>query len=289
MTMFTTAKRKFGSLLYKAKSGFENSLFHMARILLRCLPTRTLANLKHSLSPVTRLDYHRHKILMHADSELGLYRARACWKEPETVSWIEESVQPGEVFYDIGANVGAYSLVASKYCGGHLTVHAFEPSFSTYYQLCRNIILNNCEDSITPHMIGLTKASGPVVFNYRSLEAGSSLHSLVENADAPELFHPLYRQRILGFSLDYLVSHFNFPVPHHIKLDVDGPELDILYGATHTLEQNVVKSILVEVGTENRQADSVTEFLNSKNFQLLSRIDRGGGTTWNYIFKRRAT
>lgn len=288
MPILKAVKRTFPSLRYKSKSSIENSLFYMACTLLRCLPTRTLANLKHSLSPVTQLDYHRHKILMHADSEIGLYRARACWKEPETVCWIEEAVQPGEVFYDIGANMGAYSLVASKHCGGHLTVHAFEPSFSTYYQLCRNIILNNWEDSIIPYMIGLTKATGPVVFNYSSLEAGSALHSLVENADAPELFHSLYSQRILGFSLDYLVSHFDFPVPHHIKLDVDGPELDILHGATHILEQNVVKSILVEVGTENRQTDAVTEFLDSMNFQLLSRIDRGGGTTWNYIFKRRA-
>jgi FkbM family methyltransferase len=285
--MFTTSKRTIAALLYKIKSILENGLFHTACLLLRCLPTRTLANLKHSLSPVTQLDYHRHKILVHADSELGLYRARACRKEPETVCWIEETIRPGEVLYDIGANVGAYSLVASKFCGGKIVVHAFEPSFSTYYQLCRNIILNNCEESIIPHMIGLTKKTGPVVFNYSSLEAGSSLHALVENEKAPELFHPLYRQRILGFSLDDLVVNFDFPVPHHIKLDVDGPELDILYGATHTLERNIVKSILVEVGTENRQADAVTEFLNGKNFYLFSRTDRGDGITWNFIFKHQ--
>lgn len=283
--MLIRVKRTLARVFHKTKTSFENSLFYVMRSFLRCLPTRTLANLKAFLTPITQLDYQEHTILMHADSELHLYRARACAKEPETVRWIEESFQPGDVFYDIGANVGAYSLVASKHCGGYLTVHAFEPSFSTYDQLCRNIILNHCEESIIPHMIALAAESAPVIFNYSSLESGSALHALSESSSPPKQFAPVYRQHSLGFSLDDLVSQFGFPVPHHIKLDVDGTELDILHGATHILGQNFVKTILVEVGTENRQADAVTEFLYNKNFYLWSKTDRGDGNTWNYIFK----
>ena len=105
-------------IVVKIKVAVIVSLFYLFHGIMRLLPKRTLVRLKANLSPIVQLDYRRHRILLHADSPLGLYRARACQKEPETVRWIEEFVRPGDVFYDIGANVGAYSLIASKYCGG---------------------------------------------------------------------------------------------------------------------------------------------------------------------------
>lgn len=277
-----------GPINRKIKGVVANSLFFILQIMLAPFPRTTLVRLKATLSPVIQLDYNRYRIFLHADSPLSLYRARACQKEPETVSWIEECVKPGEVFYDIGANVGAYSLIACKHCDGDLTVYAFEPSFTTYYQLCRNVILNACEQSVTPHMICLAELPQMVTFNYSSLEGGSALHTMGEATvdGLGNQIQPIFRQKILGFNIDHLVTHFDFPVPNHIKLDVDGTELEILYGASNTLDCVAVKSILVEVGTLNRQADVVAEFLQDKGFYIASKTDRGDGTTWNYVFRR---
>ena len=48
------------------------------------------------------------------------WRAASCAKEPWTVNWLRDAVGPGDVLYDIGANVGAFSLVAAKHCGAHV-------------------------------------------------------------------------------------------------------------------------------------------------------------------------
>jgi len=269
-----------------AGSIFANLLYFFFRIQTYIVPTQTLAKLKQALNPTVRLDYSRHPIFLHADSELSLSRAHACQKEPETVAWIEELIKPGEVFYDVGANVGAYSLVASKYLHGDVIVHAFEPSFSTYYELCKNIVLNEYGQSIFPHMIGLSSASGSMVFNYHSLEIGDSLHILGEDltvADAP--LRPVFRQNIMAFTVDDLILRFNYPVPNHIKLDVDGTELEILMGAERTLRDPAVRSLLVEVHLLNGQADKVKTFLSKLGFEHVSETARGG-PYWNYIFSR---
>lgn len=232
------------------------------------------------------LDYPRYPIYLHADSELSLFRARACQKEPETVAWIENFMKPGEVFYDIGANVGAYSLVAAKYFQSKLTIHAFEPSFSTFYELCRNVVLNKCSDHVMPHMIGLSRSSGSMVFNYRSLEIGASRHILGDDLTVTEkTLYPVFQQQITAFSVDDLVSNFQFPVPNHIKLDVDGTEVDILIGAERTLQNPAIRSLLIEVNLLNGQAEKVRTLLSSLGFEHISEIARGG-PYWNYIFSR---
>lgn len=269
-----------------AGSLFANILYLFLHVQTYVVPTRSLAKLKLALNPIVRLDYPRHPIFLHADSELSLSRANACQKEPETIAWIEELFKPGEVFYDVGANVGAYSLVASKYLHGDVIIHSFEPSFSTYYELCKNIVLNKCDQNIYPHMIGLSSVSGSMVFNYHSLEIGDSLHILGEDltvGDAP--LRPVFRQNIMAFTVDDLILRFDYPIPNHIKLDVDGTELEILKGAERTLQDPRVRSLLVEVHLLNGQAEKAESFLSKLGFKHVSETARGG-PYWNYIFSR---
>jgi FkbM family methyltransferase len=275
-------------LILKIKQLLEIALFYISFFCVRFLPQKTLTRIKQNLLPITILDYQKKNLLLHADCEQDWYRARACQKEPETVQWIENNIRPGDVFYDIGANVGAYSLVAAGHCLGQARIYAFEPSFSTYHQLCRNILLNHCESSVFPHMFCLTDINKQVIFNYHSIESGSALHTIGENyVDCHgQFFKPPFRQNILGFSIDYLVKFLNFEVPNHIKLDVDGTELEILRGADDVLSGDKVKSILVEVTKRNDQADLIEKFLQQKGYSLVSKTDRGDGLMFNYIFKR---
>ncbi len=262
--------------------------YRTCRALIMHLPTQQQALIKDSLHPIVRMDYDRYEINICADSIHLIKRARAYQKEPDTVRWIEEFVDAGEIFYDIGANVGAYSLIASKYFLGNLKIYAFEPSFSNYDQLCRNVILNDCKDSIFPYLIALNDRSGPVIFNYKMLDAGGAYHKLgdIQNGN-PGGFVPAYQQRLLGFSIDYLVSSFGFPAPNHIKLDVDGAEVVVLEGAAETLKGNFVKSILVEVRESDGTGAKVLNQLSLAGFDLVSEINLRNKGIWNYIFKKR--
>jgi FkbM family methyltransferase len=262
-----------------------DGLYFVFIVLLLPLPVRTLTRVKHKLSPTKKLDYAHSDIRLQADSMLDFYRARACEKERETVNWIETYFEQGDVFFDVGANIGAYSLVACAYCGGNVTILAFEPSFSNYHQLCRNIIVNKFQKSITPYMIALAESPGLLSFNYQSLEAGSADHWLGDDL-SEEAERYVYTQQILVFSVDYLVDKFRFPFPNHIKLDVDGTEVGVLRGAEKTLQNNNLKSILVEVRDVDGISDQVNGILVSAGFHLTSKTDRGDGITWNCVYAR---
>src|ERR1051325_11538121 len=64
--------------------------------------------------PPVRLDFPDHDIWLRATfAAERRWRAHACAKEPWTVRWLREKIGPGKVLYDIGANVGVFSLVAA--------------------------------------------------------------------------------------------------------------------------------------------------------------------------------
>src|SRR5579872_3231912 len=82
--------------------------------LIESLRLEAVGALMERLPPAHALDYAASRIrLLVSSSEIGV-RLRSVEKEPFTVEWIEQSLRPGEVFYDIGANVGAYSLIAAR-------------------------------------------------------------------------------------------------------------------------------------------------------------------------------
>lgn len=269
----------------RVKDTLQAGLAAAVRAPLGVLPIAVQARLRHSFRPVAALDYRRHRILLHVDSAHALYRTAACRKEPETVQWIEEYIRPGDVLYDVGANVGAYSLIAAKHCGGNVSVLAFEPSFATYDELCRNVVLNGCEQCVIPLLVCLTEAPGLVNFGHSSLEPGSALH--VSDPAAAAGAAIVYRQQLLGLSIDQLIAEFGCPAPHHLKIDVDGAELAILRGAASTFAAGTIRTIQVEVSPQDASAAEVESWLAARGFRMVVRTARGGGSRWsNWLFVR---
>ena len=258
------------------------------QLLVGILPNEMRARLKGSINPIAHLDYSRSVIKITADNLTSFARSNACKKEPETIQWIEANIKPGDVFYDIGANIGAYSFVADKFCKGNITVYAFEPSFSTFNQLCKNILLNNSQNSIHPFMICLSHQDQLETFNYVSTDAGESRHTLGKNTIdcLGQEFSPAYQQKILSYRIDSLIKHWGFRPPNHIKVDVDGTELDILHGASETLSRNSVRSILVEISSLDPHHDEITAFLQQSGFRVNSKIKHGSTVISNVIFQR---
>jgi len=71
-----------------------------------------LAHVVESLSPAITVDTPLGALKMHCPGELPVFRANTLLtKEPETIAWID-TFEPGETLWDIGANVGVYSLYA---------------------------------------------------------------------------------------------------------------------------------------------------------------------------------
>ena len=254
--------------------------------LLRRFPLDVLSIVKSDLRPVGRLDYGPRRIDMCVNSPWQLYRLRSCAKEPETVQWLESELRPGDTFYDIGANVGAYSLVAFAVAHGEATIIAFEPGFGTFAELCRNIHLNSAERSITPISIALGDRTTLSEFHYSETTPGAALHnwdaSAAGETHPPELVLPT-----VSYRLDDLISALDLPLPNLIKLDVDGPESEVLEGADHALSNPLLRSCIVELDIKSQAFEDVVERLAGKGFSIQSRHVRGGdGPLHNVIFRR---
>jgi FkbM family methyltransferase len=206
------------------------------------------------VAPV-RLDYPGTDIWLRATSmPERRWRARSCAKEPWTVRWIEDAVRKGEVLYDIGANVGTFSLIAAV--SRRASVVAFEPGYANFARLCENIQLNECTGLIVPVPLPLSDTTGLLLFKYRSFEPGQSRHAL---GDTP--FVPRHGA---------MSTHVQ-PV---CAIDVDGSELRVLRGAGAVLRGEQLRTILIE--SDAAQWDALATELSGAGFTLQARHERPG-------------
>lgn len=218
------------------------------------------------------LDYGSGDLHLYVTSKVErTSRAFSCRKEPMTVSWLE-SLRLGDVFYDIGANVGAYSLIAALRVGPGGRVIAFEPSYATFAHLCDNIVLNNVSDIVIPVPVPLGEQTTLATLNYHKLVPGHARHAVGGDAADARGDAPMYRQPVLLTRLDDLVAQFSLPSPRFIKIDVDGAEAGVLGGARQTLAQPDLQELMIEVDIQN--TDAVMDILAKAGFALADRHER---------------
>ena len=199
----------------------------------------------------------------------------------------------GGVLYDVGANVGTFSLVAAKVCARRGTVVAFEPGFASYAHLCGNIVLNRCEAIIIPVPLAVAGTCGLGSFRYLSLDPGQSRHDFKQDAwSADEADTPKrYVQPVLSMTLDSAISTFSLPAPNHLKVDVDGGEIEVLRGAAQTLANPTLRSILIEI--DESQTEQVMAILDRSGF-TLARTHKGkhgkdaATRVWYGVFTRKS-
>lgn len=233
------------------------------------LPRGQAVRILESVQLEGSLDYPGHDIRMELRSVAELSRLRSCLKEPMTVAWIERELGPGDVLYDIGANVGAYSLIACAATGGAAQVYAFEPSFSTFTALCTNLRLNRCGKAVLPLQLALSDRTELLSFNYSNVTTGAALHAVGEPLDMyGKPFVPAFVQPVLSYRLDDLVGAFDLAPPTHIKLDVDGAELLVLRGAERALGDQRLRSVLVELERASAMRDQIVDFLAGRGLRL---------------------
>ena len=157
-----------------------------------------------------------------SESNINQMRLTACAKEPWTIAAIE-AMQPGEIMWDIGACVGSYTLVAAA--RGHLVV-AFEPVESNYHALITNVLLNNLSGYVIPQPVALANDTGHLILHQRTTFPGSAANTLEPHAKH-DCFH---RYPVSVWKADVLAELLHLPLPHLVKLDVDGAEAQVLAG-----------------------------------------------------------
>jgi FkbM family methyltransferase len=237
-------------------------------------------------------------ILLDVDTEdeSGEVRNYEMWrvghydhKEPDTLDWIDNHFQPGDTIFDIGANIGQYSLYAAKRLGMDLRILAFEPEALNFAKLNRNIVLNGMIDVIVPYPIAISNRTAVDTFYSKTFAVGASLHALGREITQGEVaFEPQNRQGIVSSSLDDLTTTFGLPIPNHIKVDVDGIEDLIVEGAAGLFERPELQTFLIEVYMHGDIAQRVRNGFEAGGFVLSNESDTDftTGVVQNLIFTR---
>ena len=237
------------------------------------------------------------KINFFVPNQLTQYRVDSFFtKEPETLEWIDNFMDNKNIiFWDIGANVGLYSIYAAiKF--NNIKVYSFEPSTSNLRVLSRNISINNLYNKIIINQFPLTNTNkGHQLMMESNFSEGGALHSYGKNINYEgKKLDIKNNYMLLGFSINYLIKNLNFEIPDYLKIDVDGLEHLILEGGNQFLNDEKIKSISIEINENyQEQLNKVKDLMHSFNYKFIKKnqtkfikISPEYQNSFNYIFSR---
>lgn len=160
--------------------------------------------------------------------------------EFQDMSFVLHSLRPGDLFVDVGANIGSYTLLAGGAAGAECM--AIEPISSSFIRLERNVALNGLLPRVTPLNVAIGHEEGKIRF---TTGLDTENHALdekeAETCDTQEV-------RIT--TLDNVVGDLK---PTLIKIDVEGFETNVINGAQHVLALNALDAVLIELNGLGRR------------------------------------
>ena len=133
-------------------------------------------------------------------------------------------VQAGATVLDIGANLGAYTVLLAQWVGATGRVHAFEPAPGAREGLCRHVLLNGVEGRVAVHSQAVSAATGVARFRAVGLQGDNRL--------MPGTTEPAIEVGTTSID-EFCGAHGS--QPGFIKVDVEGAELDVLKGGRATI------------------------------------------------------
>lgn len=218
-------------------------------------------------------------------------------KEPETIEWISKFKNKNKiVFWDIGANIGLYSIYAAQKFK-NIIVYAFEPSTSNLRVLSRNISINNLHNKIFINQLPLSeKAKNNTLMNEPEFIEGWAMNTYGKPIDYQgKKFNVKQKYNIFGTNINFLLDNKIIEMPNYIKIDVDGIEDKIIQGGNKYLKNKKLKSISIEIDENNEsQYKRIIKILTKNNFIMKQKKhaeffdqDKKFANTYNYIFEKK--
>lgn len=150
---------------------------------------------------------------------------------------IKEILSSGDIFVDIGANIGWYTVLASKIVGLKGRVFSFEPSTEIFNHLEKNIAINKLEN-VTTSKTALSNQTGEAYFNIAP-KNNEGIGSLISNVDVD------YQQDVVK-TIEF-DNYFEREKIRLVKIDVEGAEFKVLQSMKKTLRQKSIDYIMFEV------------------------------------------
>lgn len=193
--------------------------------------------------------------------------------EPTVQRLLVERLRPGWIFYDIGAHIGFFSLIAARLVGKDGKIFAFEADPENAARL-KEHIQKNALHQVEVVQVAVWSDDGYVRFQ-RSSKFSSRNTGAVASADDPTKMTMIEGEiiQVSSITLDNFVQAGN-PPPHFVKVDVEGGEVSVLKGMEWVL-QSQAPILLIEIHSE-QNLWAVSELLSPFKYAirpLLGKAD----------------
>src|SRR6266849_3209453 len=196
-------------------------------------------------------DVHGIRFVLYPFDRLNLLRLVRRPNDIAEFQAIPLLVQPGNVAFDIGANVGLYSVLLSRLCGPTGRVWAFEPVPETYWRLHETLALNRC-GNVTALQEAVYETDGVVRVNVFEPEHSEwntlGKPTMRANDGSPVL--PSTAVDVPSVTLDQFCKRKGIERINFLKVDVEGFEMSVFVGAQRLLREHRVDYICFEISQE---------------------------------------
>jgi FkbM family methyltransferase len=240
-------------LLYKDNFPLQRGKYRVGWLLHKALGETPyqIDGLKYELSPVSGIDEKLIRGLPH---------------DPIVTEQLEKRVKPGDCVIDVGANIGIFSLQASRLVGPAGRVYSFEPSPREFVRLLRHIELNGC-DNVVPIASGISDSVRDEVFHLAWL-GNTGQNSLF----APETVERTVRCNFCPLST--FIPPELLPRVRVIKIDVEGAEVSVLKGTAEIMSRLTNATFVIEIAKENldrcgEQPETIYSFFSQHGYRPL--------------------
>lgn len=194
-------------------------------------------------------------------AEKGMTGATGNWycglHEHEEMGFALHFLRPDDVFMDIGANIGSYSVIAAGAVGAHVV--SVEPIPATFRRLKRNISLNDLSDRVELYGVGLSSETSALRF---TADRDTVNHVMADGERGASIEVQVMRMDDLLLGKD---------VPAVIKIDVEGHERAVLAGGERTLADTRVSAVIMEVNGSGKRYgvkdEELIAVMNSHGFR----------------------
>lgn len=238
------------------------------------------------------LQLENFKILANVNEDVGRQLYLFNNFEKDEVEFFKNSIKNGDVCFDVGANIGYFTLLFSKFNGGS-DVHIFEPIKSNIEMIEKSLAINSIKN-VTINQTAVGNSDGNISFSISEDSAFSSIHDTGRK--------PLSEVIEVGvLKIDTYVNQNDIKRIDVLKIDVEGAEELVIMGAKNTLTDPNKRPRLVMIelydlnlkGFNTSRVEIIRKmkeygyspFVISNNFKLVELNESKHSKYYNVIFQ----
>jgi FkbM family methyltransferase len=205
--------------------------------------------------------------------------------EPETLQLFAELLQPGFTVFDLGANLGVYSLVAGRQVGNTGFVHAFEPASEMAAVLRRNIALN-CLQNVVVNVAAVAESVGTRRLSLTEDVGGNTIMMATQECDWAD---------VTTTTIDDYVLRHDLRSVDVIKMDIEGAECLALRGGRRLLSSADAPIVILEINPAalragGSSAEELSKLLDEFGYTLhvIATYGRETHDPWTNVIAAKA-